>query len=98
MEYGNVGILELPRVHPETLFSPPPRRGRVRVGVMKVKNFKACHPHPPHPNPLPQGEREFPDGHYLRTNQTHYSIIPLFHRSSIFSIIPIFHYSKPDWQ
>jgi len=46
-------------VHPETCFSPPHRRGRGRV--IKLKNFKAFYPYPPHPAPLPQGDREFPD-------------------------------------
>jgi hypothetical protein len=39
--------------------------GRVRVGVIKAHIFSSFHLHPPHSLPLPQGEREFPDGNYL---------------------------------
>jgi len=31
------------------------------VGVIMVENFKGFRFDPPHPAPLPQGEREFPD-------------------------------------
>jgi hypothetical protein len=33
----------------------------VRVGVIEAQIFKFFYLHSPHPNPLPQGEREFPD-------------------------------------
>jgi len=37
--------------------------GRVRVGVIMSRNFRAFYVYLPHPAPLPPGEREFPDGH-----------------------------------
>jgi hypothetical protein len=37
--------------------------GEGGVGVIMSRNFKTIYFHPPHPRPLPQGEREFPDGH-----------------------------------
>jgi hypothetical protein len=46
-------------------FSPPPLRGRDRVGVIMAQNFNTFHFNSPHPGPLPQGEREFPDENYL---------------------------------
>ena len=35
--------------------------GEGRVGVIMVKNFKGFRFDPPHPAPLPPGEREFLD-------------------------------------
>jgi hypothetical protein len=40
-------------------------RGMVRVGVIRAQIFTAFFSHPPHPNPLPQGARGFPDEDWL---------------------------------
>jgi len=39
------------------------------VGVITVWNFSSFHFYPPHPRPLPRGERRFPDENYLKTWQ-----------------------------
>ena len=58
-----------PLSEPEALLSRRPRGGRVRVGVIRAQIFRAFYSYPPHPNPLPQGERGFPDGNYLILSQ-----------------------------
>ena len=35
------------------------------MGVIMARNFKTFYFHPSHPAPLPLGEREFADEHYL---------------------------------
>jgi len=50
-------------------FTLPSRWGRERVGVIMDKNFKTFHFDPPHPSPLPQGERGFPNGHELERKE-----------------------------
>ena len=39
--------------------------GKGRVGVIMAQNLNTFHFNPPHPTPLPQGERRFPDGNDL---------------------------------
>ena len=48
--------------HPETRgFPSPSGRGRARVGVIRIAISRLFISIPPHPAPLPRGEREFPD-------------------------------------
>jgi hypothetical protein len=53
-------------IHPETPFFSSPSTGKGRVRVIMVQNIEMFCFTPPHPNPLPQGERGFPDGNYLK--------------------------------
>jgi hypothetical protein len=39
--------------------SSSPLMGEERVGVIRVRNIEIFHFDPPHPAPLPHGEREF---------------------------------------
>ena len=52
--------------HPETPFFSSPSTGEGRVRVIMVQSIEMFCFAPPHPNPLPQGERGFPDGHYSK--------------------------------
>ena len=57
--------LKLFSVHPETPFFSSPSTGEGRVRVILVQNIEMFCFAPPHPSPLPQGERGFPDENYL---------------------------------
>ena len=62
---GGLGGFEsyfLTSFHPETPFFSSPSTGEGRVRVIMVWNIEMFCFAPPHPNPLPQGERGFPDG------------------------------------
>ena len=52
-------------VNPETRLFSSPSTGEERVGVIMIRNLKTSCFQPPHPAPLPLGEREFPDEHQL---------------------------------
>jgi len=55
--------VELNSFHPETReFPSPSGGGRARVGVIMSGISRLFVSIPPHPAPLPRGEREFPDG------------------------------------
>jgi len=51
----------LVRIHPEASFFSSPWTGEGRLRVIMVQNIEMFCFAPPHPNPLPQGERGFPD-------------------------------------
>jgi hypothetical protein len=48
----------------------------VRVGAIKAYDFTSFHLHPPHPRPLPRGEREFPGGNYLEIARKDFLFFP----------------------
>jgi len=48
-------------------FFSSPLMGEGGVGVIISRDFKAFHFDPPHPGPLPRGEREFPDENQLES-------------------------------
>ncbi len=62
--------LRLLSSHPETRDLPSPSGwGRVRVGVITIGISRLFISIPPHPAPLPRGEREFPDEDYLAKSE-----------------------------
>jgi hypothetical protein len=50
-------------VRPETRLFSSPSMGEGEGGVIMARNFKTFYFYPPHPAPLPLGERGFPDEH-----------------------------------
>jgi hypothetical protein len=61
---GSLGRFEshfLINVHPETRFFSSPSTGEEKGGGDNGSEFEISHFDPPHPNPLPLGERGFPD-------------------------------------